>query len=423
VLPFDGFRYVRLAILFATLPLMAAAHTDHRPVRVEAPGADALRFATFNASLESSEAGGLLARLEGGDDAQARRIAAIIQAVRPHVLLVNEFDFDASGEAARLFVEAYLGHPQFGNQPIRYPHRFLAPVNTGVASGLDLSGDGRSDGPADAWGYGLHPGQYGMLVLSAFPMDAESVRTFQLFPWQHMPQAHRPVDPMSGEWFHPDATWSRLRLSSKSHWDIPLDTPLGRIHLLAAHPTPPVFDGPENRNGLRNFDEIRLWADYIDPARGAYLEDDQGRRGALLEGAAFVIAGDYNADPIDGDSVAGAIQQLLDHPRIDASLTPRSEGGIESSPREGGVNLEHRGDPAHDTSVFGGDAGNLRVDYVLPSTELKPVAAGIFWPREGEPGADWVTASDHRLVWVDVVRAGSEESGPGTRDPEPGIPP
>ncbi|HRQ64897.1 MAG TPA: endonuclease/exonuclease/phosphatase family protein [Xanthomonadaceae bacterium] len=404
---------MRLFVLFATLSLMTAVHADHAPARVEPPASGTLRFATFNASLESAEAGALLARLVGGADAQARHIAAIIQAARPHVLLVNEFDFDPSGEAARIFVDEYLGVGQSGLAPIHYAYRFAAPVNTGVPSGFDLNRDGRSDGPGDAWGYRFHPGQFGMLVLSAFPVDSGSARTFQRFLWQRMPQAQRPVDPVSGDWFWPDETWARVRLSSKSHWDLPLDTPLGRIHLLAAHPTPPVFDGPENRNGQRNFDEIRLWADYIDPTRGAYLEDDQGVRGALAEGAAFVIAGDYNADPIDGASVPGAIQQLLEHPRIDASLTPRSEGGIESSAREGGVNLEHRGDPAHDTSEFGGDAGNLRVDYVLPSRELNPVAAGIFWPRKGDPGADWVTASDHRLVWVDIM----PRSAPATAAP------
>ena len=30
--------------------------------------------------------------------------------------------------------------------------------------------------------------------------------------------------------------------------------------------------------------------------------------------------------------------------------------------------------------------------------------AGVFWPKRGAPGSDWVTASDHRLVWVDLSR-------------------
>lgn len=54
-----------------------------------------------------------------------------------------------------------------------------------------------------------------------------------------------------------------LRLSSKSHWDLPDYVGDRVVHVLAAHPTPPVFDGPEDRNGLRNADEIRFWADYV----------------------------------------------------------------------------------------------------------------------------------------------------------------
>lgn len=59
-----------------------------------------------------------------------------------------------------------------------------------------------------------------------------------------------------------------LRLSSKSHWDVPIDIPLGdgvtqRVHMLLHHPTPPAFDGQEGRNLRRNHDEIRLFADYV----------------------------------------------------------------------------------------------------------------------------------------------------------------
>ena len=46
----------------------------------------------------------------------------------------------------------------------------------------------------------------------------------------------------------------------------------------------------------------------------------------------------------------------------------------------------------------------MRVDYVLPSKGFKVLDAGVFWPKRGAPGSDWVTASDHRLVWVDLSR-------------------
>ncbi|KAA2286215.1 endonuclease/exonuclease/phosphatase family protein [Arenimonas fontis] len=376
-----------------------------------------LRVATFNASLYDQAPGGLVARLRAGDE-NARRIAAIVQRVRPDILLLNEFDYDAGGEAADLFRTRYLEVGQHGQQAIHYPWRYLAPVNTGVPSGLDLDGDGQVGGEGrqrgnDAWGYGLHPGQYGMLVLSRHPLDAGAARSFRLLKWSALPRASRPRHP-DGRPFHPPEVWQALRLSSKSHWDLPADTPLGRIHLLAAHPTPPVFDGPERRNAHRNHDEIRLWAEYLNPGNGDWLCDDDGRCGGLAEGERFVILGDYNADPADGASLPGAIHQLLEHPRVLRMATPRSEGGPETQAAiataqaaAGETPPEKRGAPAHATAVFG-RAGVFRVDYVLPSVGFRVVDSGVFWPREGEPGAEWLDASDHRLVWVDLEAADAE---------------
>jgi hypothetical protein len=371
------------------------------PACLPAAAAATLRVATFNVSLHDERAGGLIERLQG-DDPAARKIAAIIQQVRPDLLLLNEFDHDPDGRAVELFLRDYLAVEQFGQPAIDYPYHFHAAVNTGVPSGLDLDHDGRSDGPGDAWGFGHYPGQYGMLVLSRHPIDVDAVRSFRDFRWAAMPGARLPFDPVSGEPFYDHATWSRLRLSSKSHWDLPVATPLGTVHLLASHPTPPVFDGPENRNGLRNHDEIRLWAEYLSLPARQWLVDDAGRAGGLDGAARFVIAGDLNADPVDGDSVPGAIQQLLRHPRILPCPAPRSAGAVAAADRADGGNLGQHGDPAEDTAEFGSRAGNLRVDYVLPSTGFEVVASGVFWPPPGTPGSDWLDASDHRMVWLDL---------------------
>ena len=366
-----------------------------------------LRVATYNTSLYEETSGGLVAQLRAGD-ADARRIAAVLQQVRPDVVLLNEFDYDAAGEAADLFQERYLEVAQpGGGDPLHYPYRHLAPVNTGVPSGLDLDRSGTVGGELrargnDAWGYGLHPGQYGMLVLSRYPIDPAQVRTFQQFRWSDLPGARQPYDPVTGEpWYAPE-TWSQLRLSSKSHWDVPVQTPLGTVHLLAAHPTPPVFDGPENRNGLRNFDEIRLWAEYITPGPRPWLCDDRGRCGGLPADARFVIAGDYNADPADGDGVPGAIAQLLDHPRVGAAFIPRSPGAVERANLRG---FERKGDVATHTGDFGPKSGTLRLDYVLPSDNLRVVDGGVFWPASDTPAAAIADASDHHLVWLDVRSA------------------
>ena len=368
--------------------------------------ADTLRIATFNASLNRQNAGDLLADIKTGD-AQVAAVAEIIQRARPDVLLLNEFDDDPTALALfQTLLQTGQNTTAHGAaQPITYSETFRAPVNTGVPSGYDLDGNEEIGGPGDAYGFGFFPGQYGMTVLSNLPIT--NARTFQTFLWKDMPNNLMP------EGFYSPAAEGIFRLSSKSHWDLTLDADGTEVHLLVAHPTPPVFDGPEDRNGRRNHDEIRFWADYVEGA--SYIYDDAGTKGSLGDGAHFVIAGDLNADPFDGDSTNQAILQLLDHPLIQASATqaPASDGSAEAADRQGGANKRHRGPAAFDTADFGFDRdnpgtdrapGNLRVDYVLPSKTLKVVDSGIYWLSRSDPLfalAEFPT-SDHRLVWIDV---------------------
>jgi hypothetical protein len=323
--------------------------------------------------------------------------------------LINEFDFVEGGEPVDLFRDNYLAVSQNGADPIDLPYYFVAPSNTGVESGFDLNNDGTVGGPDDAFGFGEFPGQYGMLVLSRFPIVTDQVRTFQNLLWATMPDARLPDDPETPEpadWFTPEEL-EVVRLSSKSHWDVPIDVDGTVVHVLAAHPTPPVFDGPEDRNGTRNADEIRFWADYITGADTSWIVDDAGTAGGLAAGEQFVIVGDLNSDPLDGDSIPGATQQILDHDRVQDPL-PTSDGAVEAAELQGGANLEHRSDPATDTADFNDEApGNLRADYVLPSDGLEIVDAAVFWPTTGDELSRLVTidpfaSSDHRLVWVDL---------------------
>ncbi|NIS02399.1 MAG: endonuclease/exonuclease/phosphatase family protein, partial [Gemmatimonadetes bacterium] len=53
-----------------------------------------------------------------------------------------------------------------------------------------------------------------------------------------------------------------------------------------------------------------------DPKASGYIYDDTLTYGGLPKNALFVIAGDQNSDPNDGDSIPGAVNQLLDHPRV-----------------------------------------------------------------------------------------------------------
>ena len=377
-----------------------------------------VRFATFNASLNRGVAGELVQDLSTRDDAQAAAVAEIVQRERPDVLLVNEFDYVPDNAAADLFRTNYLEVAQGGARPIRYPYVYVAPSNTGVPSGHDLNNDGQVGGGDDAFGFGLFEGQYGMAVFSRYPIATDRVRTFQHFRWADMPGALLPDDPATpapADWYSAEEL-EDVRLSSKSHWDVPIRVGAnhrgqgGRtVHFLVSHPTPPTFDGAEDRNGTRNHDEIRFWADYVSGGRDArYVYDDEGRRGGLARGASFVVAGDQNSDPLDGDSVPGAIQQLLDHPRV-TDPRPTSRGAVEAAALQGGANAEHEGDPRYDTADFSDvpQPGNLRADYVLPSRDLRVRGAGVFWPVQAHPlsrltGVFPFPSSDHRSVWVDV---------------------
>ncbi|WP_448809011.1 endonuclease/exonuclease/phosphatase family protein [Agromyces bauzanensis] len=369
-----------------------------------------LRVATYNLSLNRNAPGQLVADLSTGTNAQAKTVAEIIQRANPDIVLLNEFDYVAGGVAADLFRDNYLEVSQGGADPVEYPYAFVAPSNTGVPSGFDLNNNGVVAGGDDAFGFGLFEGQYGMAVLSKYPIAADDVRTFQHFLWKDMPGALLPDDPATPEpadWYSPEEL-DVFRLSSKSHWDVPVEVGGNTVHVLVSHPTPPTFDGAEDRNGTRNHDEIRFWADYITPGTAsAYISDDAGTSGGLKPGESFVILGDQNADPLDGDSVDAAIDQLLDHPRLTDPL-PTSEGAVEASALQGGANLTHEGDPAYDTADFAdGAPGNLRADYVLPSRDLRVTDAGVFWPVQADPlsaltGVFPFPSSDHRLVWVDL---------------------
>jgi hypothetical protein len=392
-----------------------------------------VRFATFNASLNRADAGQALTDLSTPNNVQASNVAEIIQRVRPDVLLINEFDYYAptaehpEGPLVEAFRDNYLAVSHHGTAPIDYPHSFVAESNTGISSGFDLNNFGgivtvpdTAGYGDDSFGFGEFPGQYGLVVYSRFPISTKDIRTFQHFLWKDMPGAKLPDDPATpapADWYSP-AELVVFRLSSKSHWDVPIKIQGETVHFLVSHPTPPVFDGPEDRNGTRNFDEIRLWADYITPSASSYIYDDSGTYGGLGAGKRFVIAGDQNSDPLDGDSIPGSIQQLLNDPLVNTSVTPESTGGPYWGGVQGFLNLTHRSDPRYDTADFCdtpafppcSGPGNLRADYVLPDVSLDITGSGIFWPAPASDPLVYLTgagfpvpSSDHRAVWVDVV--------------------
>jgi hypothetical protein len=421
---------MRGRVMRRLLVAAVAALTFSSAVASAAPPDADVRFATFNASLNRATAGELMTHLSnpGVDDVFRRQIrndAEVVQRVRPDVLLINEFDPLQNGDVGvspgpeNLFRSNFLEVGQMGAEPIHYEYAFIAASNTGVFSNKDLNGDGvvgTTPGTAayanDALGFGFFPGQFGMVVYSKYPIAYDNVRTFRKFLWKDMPGNLIPIP-----FYSPDEV-EILRLSSKSHWDIPIQIGAKTVHFLVSHPTPPVFDGAEDRNGRRNHDEIRFWADYITPGKAGYIYDDEGQRGGLDPGELFVIAGDQNSDPLDGDSVPDSIQQLLEHPLVNGKLTPQSLGAIEATSLQGGANATHKSDPRFDTADFADTApGNLRADYVLPRKTLQLVDGGVFWPLRADPlfrltgvfdfptwgAVGGFPTSDHRSVWIDVT--------------------
>ena len=345
--------------------------------------------------------------------------------MRPDVLLLNEVDYDAGGELVEQFQKNYLAvgqnvseSPEGPAEPVNFPYRYLAPSNTGVHSGADLDRNGQLDPTpgsnahgGDCWGYGRYSGQYAMVVLSRYPIDTAAVRTFRTFLWKDMPEARLPDDPSTeapGDWYSPEVL-EQFPLSSKSHWDVPINVDGQKIHVLASHPTPPTFDGTEDRNGRRNHDEIRFWVDYIaGPKQSQYIYDDENVRGGLPQNALFVIMGDLNGDPLDGQGKEG-IARLLASPQLASGMMPESEGGQQQANLQGGSNATHEGDPRRDTldAADSPGPGNLRLDYVLPARNLKCVASAVFWPKNDEEtfrlvGTHPFPGSDHRMVWADV---------------------
>lgn len=335
---------------------------------------DTLRLASFNVALNRRRAGDLRRELQGVGSAQLRAICTILAAIQPDILVLNEVDRDDADDNLNLLAERWL-------QPagLHYAHRYFAPVNTGLPSGRDLLKDGRAS--STPFGFGDFPGQYGMAVLSRWPINQSASRTFQRLLWRDLPDADLPRHP-DGRPFYDDDDLAILRLSSKSHWDLLIDAPLQPFHLLVSHPTPPAFDGAERRNVHRNNDEIRFWLEYLDAGR---LSDDQGRSGGLAADAAFVIAGDLNADPQAGDS-GNAIAQLLRHPRLQ-DPKPTSPGARQRYPN--GTGLQ--------TASWG-----LRADYLLPSHHWQVHQAQVFWPTKGRLAQAVDLASDHRLVWAEL---------------------
>ncbi|NSY37789.1 endonuclease/exonuclease/phosphatase family protein [Leisingera sp. ANG59] len=326
---------------------------------------DTLRIATFNTELSRDGPGLLLRDITGGSDSQVAAVVEVITTVQPDVLALQGIDWDYEGRA--LAALAAL----LADRGLDYPYRVALQPNSGLPppAPLDLDGNGKTGEPRDNQGYGRFRGQGGIALLSRLPVDHDGIRDFSSLLWKDLPGALLPQH-ANGRPFPSAEAQAVQRLPATAHWLVPLLLADGsRLKVMTFHSTPPLFDGPEDRNGRRNHDEVRLWQLLLDGALGPAPEPP------------FVIAGDANLDPGHGEGRKEAIGSLLADPRLQ---DPRPR-----SPQRGTATVEWQ------------SAGRMRVDYVLPSSGLTVTGSGVLWPDSHNAPA--AIASRHRLVWVDLL--------------------
>ena len=294
------------------------------------------------------------------------------------ILVLTGMDYDPALLALRAFAQ------RLADRGLAYPHLHAPRPNSGQPTGHDADGNGTTHDPADAQGWGRFPGAGGTAILSRLPLLTDRATDHSAFLWRDLPgHVMPPTDP---------ALAAIQRLPSHSHLQLPVALPDGRtLTLLIWHATPPVFDGPEDRNGRRNHDEAAFWLRLLD-----------GDLPTPPPAPPLVLIGDANLDAADGDGRPGALMALLSHPLLQDPAPRGSHGRSEPA---------HDGDPALDTVLYP-RLGGLRLDYVLPSRDLAVTASGVLWPPPDDPFAETLaTASRHHPVWIDIA-APSDEAPP-----------
>ena len=328
-----------------------------------------LRIATYNADLSAPGPGLLLHDLRKVDlPPQRAAVVAVIAALDADVLVLTGVDYDLRGEALDALERRLAAAGS------RYPYRLALRPNTGVPTGRDLDRNGQLGEPRDAQGWGRFAGEGGIAVLSRLPIGPDG-RDFSGFLWADLPGNLMPED---------DPARDLQRLHTTGAYEVPIVLPGGNsLRLLVFYASPPVFDGPEDRNGRRNHDEAAFWLRLLEG--GLPMPPPEGP---------FVILGQASLDPMDGDGRPEALRALLAH---SALQDPQPRGD------HGRVEPGQAGDAALDTALYDG-LGGLRVSVILPSADLMVRAAAVLWPPDSDPmAATRAAASRHSPIWVDLA--------------------
>jgi len=309
-----------------------------------------LRIATFNAELTRKGPGLLLRDILKGKDPQIAAFKSLLKKTNPDIISLQAIDYDLHGTALQALMD------DLADNGISYPYHFTAAPNAGQSSGLDLNGNGKLGDADDAHGYGRFFGNGGMAVLSRFPIQADGIEDYTSLLWRDLPNNIYPM--IGGVPFAGTEAHAAHRLSSRNHWVVPITTPDNTIlRLMTFYATPPIYDGEEDRNGRRNHDEIAFWDNY--------LSNDRNQ-------SPFVLLGTANTGPARGDGRSEGINTLLAHPNIQNPFDDKPTADFrEPKP------------------------GDLRVDYLLPSTAWRVLDHGLVAAPD---------ASRHSLLWVDITR-------------------
>lgn len=332
--------------------------------------AQTVRIATFNTELSRDGPGLFLRDVLRGEAEDILNVARTISVLNADILTLQGIDWDQDQYALKAFIR------RIAENGTHYPYWFTSAPNSAFRVDTDLDGDGKTGGPGDAQGYGRFSGQGGMAVLSRFPIKTDNIQDFSSLLWRDLPGATLPTD-LEGAPF-PSAEAQRLqRLSDTNHWQIPITLPNGEVlTLLAFQAGPPVFDGPEDRNGRRTADEIRLWSLVINGQFASSMRPP------------FVVLGGANTDPDKGEGRKAALVNLLNNPRLQDPEGERSKPNSATA------------------TVLWTETGPMRVDYVLPSADLSVLQSGVL---KNTDLTHLETGSRHMPVWVDIDFAARSE--------------
>lgn len=320
---------------------------------------DHIRLALYHTGLGRTGPGLLLRDIRRAQS-DVLIVRDTLVTLAPDVVVLLDFDWDLNGVALAAFADLLMvaGHP--------LPHRLAPRPNSGIATGIDLDGDGRLGTADDAQGWGRFAGAGGMAVLSRWPLERGAMIDHTAYLWRDLPGARLPR--RDDRLFPDPAVFEIQRLASVGAWEIAIRIGTHPLTILAAHAGPPVFGGAENRNFNRNADETAFWRYRLD-----------GRLGPDPK-PPFVLLANTNLDPDDGDGDHAQIRALLTHPALQ---DPRPAATL---PTSGAISTA--------TANWPDGPGALRVDYALPSAGLRVLDSGLIWPSPTAP---------HAVVWVDIA--------------------